>query len=171
MTYGYKGFLLLFCTCLAWETRKVYMPALNDSKQIGFAVYNVFIPCSIIIPLLNLLKSNSNAVYTLSALLCIFCTTITQCLIFLPKVSRKLGITYFGKTLTSFEFTPSFAHSSRTYNRGSHNRLAKLPTLDNWKSLTTGNATKSLMSKRENGTERETPSLSLGLFKFHQRYF
>ena len=96
MMYGYKGFLLLFCTYLAWETRKVHIPGLNDSKQIGFAVYNVFIPCIIIIPLLDLLKSNSNAVYTLSAMLCIFCTTITQCLIFLPKVSSELGITYFG---------------------------------------------------------------------------
>ncbi|XP_027050800.1 gamma-aminobutyric acid type B receptor subunit 2-like isoform X1 [Pocillopora damicornis] len=86
LLYGYKGFLLLFCTYLAWETRKVHMPALNDSKQIGFAVYNVFIPCVIIIPILNLLGSHSDAVYLLSTLLCLFCTTITQCLIFVPKI-------------------------------------------------------------------------------------
>ena len=89
LLYGYKGFLLLFCTYLAWETRKVHMPALNDSKQIGFAVYNVFIPCVIIIPILNLLRSHSDAVYLLSTLLCLFCTTITQCLIFVPKVSTR----------------------------------------------------------------------------------
>ena len=89
LLYGYKGFLLLFCTYLAWETRKVHMPALNDSKQIGFAVYNVFIPCVIIIPILNLLGSHSDAVYLLSTLLCLFCTTITQCLIFVPKVSTR----------------------------------------------------------------------------------
>ncbi|PFX29247.1 Gamma-aminobutyric acid type B receptor subunit 2 [Stylophora pistillata] len=87
LLYGYKGFLLLFCTYLAWETRKVHIPALNDSKQIGFAVYNVFIPCVIIIPILNLLSNRSDAVYLLSTLLCIFCTTITQCLIFVPKIS------------------------------------------------------------------------------------
>lgn len=86
LLYGYKGFLLLFCTYLAWETRKVHIPALNDSKQIGFAVYNVFIPCVIIIPMLSLLRSHSDAVYILSTMLCIFCTTITQCLIFVPKV-------------------------------------------------------------------------------------
>ncbi|XP_078354301.1 gamma-aminobutyric acid type B receptor subunit 2-like [Oculina patagonica] len=86
LLYGYKGFLLLFCTYLAWETRKVHIPALNDSKQIGFAVYNVFIPCVIIIPMLNLLKTHTDAVYILSAVLCIFCTTITQCLIFVPKI-------------------------------------------------------------------------------------
>lgn len=86
LLYGYKGFLLLFCTYLAWEIRKVHIPALNDSKQIGFAVYNVFIPCVIIIPMLNLLKTHTDAVYILSTLLCIFCTTVTQCLIFIPKV-------------------------------------------------------------------------------------
>ena len=86
LVYGYKGFLLLFCTYLAWETRKVHIPALNDSKQIGFAVYNVFIPCALVIPLLSLLKSHSTVVYTLSAVMCIFCTTITQCLVFVPKV-------------------------------------------------------------------------------------
>nr|XP_058972652.1 gamma-aminobutyric acid type B receptor subunit 2-like [Pocillopora verrucosa] len=72
LLYGYKGFFLLFCTYLAWETRKVHMPALNDSKQIGFAVYNVFIPCVIIIPTLNLLRSHCDAVYLLNTLLCLF---------------------------------------------------------------------------------------------------
>lgn len=87
LMYGYKGFLLLFCTYLAWETRKVHIPALNDSKLIGFAVYNVFIPCVIVIPLAYLLMNDINVVYTLTVLLCIFCTTITQCLIFVPKVN------------------------------------------------------------------------------------
>ncbi|XP_067036443.1 gamma-aminobutyric acid type B receptor subunit 2-like [Acropora muricata] len=86
LVFGYKGFLLVFCTYLAWETRKVHIPALNDSKQIGFAVYNIVVPCAIAIPLLNFLKSHTNLVYALSAVLVIFCTTVTQCLIFVPKI-------------------------------------------------------------------------------------
>ena len=45
--------------------------------------------CVIIIPILNLLGSHSDAVYLLSTLLCLFCTTITQCLIFVPKVTTR----------------------------------------------------------------------------------
>ena len=33
--YGFKGLLLLFGVFLAWETRGVTIPALNDSKAIG----------------------------------------------------------------------------------------------------------------------------------------
>lgn len=86
LVFGYKGFLLLFCTYLAWETRKVHIPALNDSKQIGFAVYNIVVPCAIVIPLLSLLKSHSSVVYTMCAVLGLFCTTVAQCIIFVPKI-------------------------------------------------------------------------------------
>ena len=84
--YGYNGILLIFSAFLAWETRKVHIAALNDSKLIGMAVYNVFIPCVVIIPVLHILHTQVDAVYTLSALLCIFCTTATLGLIFIPKV-------------------------------------------------------------------------------------
>ena len=33
--YAFKGLLLLFGMFLAWETRHVTIPALNDSKYIG----------------------------------------------------------------------------------------------------------------------------------------
>ena len=39
---GLKGILLIFGVFLAWETRNVRYPALNDSKNIGLALYNVF---------------------------------------------------------------------------------------------------------------------------------
>jgi gamma-aminobutyric acid type B receptor len=43
--YIYKGLLLAFGTFLAWETRNIDIPALNDSKLIGFCVYNIVIIC------------------------------------------------------------------------------------------------------------------------------
>ena len=33
--YAFKGFLLVFGVFLAWETRGVTIPALNDSRYIG----------------------------------------------------------------------------------------------------------------------------------------
>lgn len=33
--YAFKGLLMLFGMFLAWETRHVTIPALNDSKYIG----------------------------------------------------------------------------------------------------------------------------------------
>lgn len=35
LLYSYKGILLLFGLFLAWETRNVKIPALNDSHYIG----------------------------------------------------------------------------------------------------------------------------------------
>ena len=41
--FAYKGILLLFGLFLAWETRNVTIPALNDSKYIRMSVYNVVV--------------------------------------------------------------------------------------------------------------------------------
>ena len=35
LLYSYKGILLLFGLFLAWETRNINIPALNDSQHIG----------------------------------------------------------------------------------------------------------------------------------------
>lgn len=37
--------LQIFGAFLAWETRNVSIPALNDSKHVGLSVYNVVIMC------------------------------------------------------------------------------------------------------------------------------
>ncbi|CAG9830654.1 unnamed protein product [Diabrotica balteata] len=43
--YAYKGLLMIFGAFLAWETRHVSIPALNDSRHVGLSVYNVAIMC------------------------------------------------------------------------------------------------------------------------------
>ena len=44
--YAFKGLLLVFGVFLAWETRAVTIPALNDSRYIGqyvyFAILSIF---------------------------------------------------------------------------------------------------------------------------------
>ncbi|KHJ76481.1 hypothetical protein OESDEN_23899 [Oesophagostomum dentatum] len=41
--YAIKGVLMILGCFLAWETRHVNVPALNDSKYIGMSVYNVVV--------------------------------------------------------------------------------------------------------------------------------
>lgn len=106
--YGYKGLLLVFeiynrvsmfpminvspfiCQIfgafLAWETRHVSIPALNDSKHIGLSVYNVLIMCIMGAAIALVLSDRRDAVFILISVFIIFCTTATLCLVFVPKV-------------------------------------------------------------------------------------
>lgn len=106
--YAYKGLLLVianllllqiiyqiysdllifqvFGAFLAWETRHVSIPALNDSKHIGFSVYNVFITCIAGAAISLVLSDRKDLVFILLSFFIIFCTTATLCLVFVPKV-------------------------------------------------------------------------------------
>ena len=67
----------------------MHYPELNDSKYIGMCIYNVTL---MIIPGVVLdvaLKSGINLMYGLNAALILFGTTVTQCLIFVPKVCQR----------------------------------------------------------------------------------
>ncbi|VVC87570.1 unnamed protein product, partial [Leptidea sinapis] len=83
--YIYKGLLLVFGAFLAWETRSVSIPALNDSKHIGLSVYNVLIMCIMGAPIALVLADHKDALFVLIAIFIIFCTTATLCLVFVPK--------------------------------------------------------------------------------------
>lgn len=79
--------LQLFGCFLAWETRNVSIPALNDSKYIGMSVYNVGIMCIIGAAVSFLTRDQPNVQFCIVALVIIFCSTITLCLVFVPKVA------------------------------------------------------------------------------------
>ncbi|PIK47639.1 putative gamma-aminobutyric acid type B receptor subunit 2 [Apostichopus japonicus] len=81
----YKGLLLIFGTFITWQTRNVNIPALNDSRFIGLCIYNVVIFSALGLPLSILLADNSDYTYGIIGGLIIFCTTLTLCLLFLPK--------------------------------------------------------------------------------------
>jgi len=84
--YAYKGLLLLFGAFLAWETRNVQIPALNDSKYVGMSVYNVMIMCVLGVAISAVLNEQRNSAFILIAVFIIFCTTLTLCLVFVPKL-------------------------------------------------------------------------------------
>ncbi|KAL5005108.1 hypothetical protein ScPMuIL_018564 [Solemya velum] len=87
MLYGLKGLLLLFGVFLAWETRNVKIPALNDSKNIGLCIYNVFTMSAVGLVITMLIPANQVvAVFLVPCICIILSTTGTICIIFLPKV-------------------------------------------------------------------------------------
>ena len=91
--FAYKGLQLFFGLFLAWETRKVNIPALNDSKYIGMSVYNVFV-LSIICFIVMLAFDESmyyKAPYAILALCLIVATTVTLLLVFIPKVNQAVS--------------------------------------------------------------------------------
>ena len=76
----------MFGCFLAWETRHVSIPALNDSKYIGMSVYNSVMMCIIGAPLSHVLSEKQDVSFVIISIFIIFCTTATLCLVFLPKV-------------------------------------------------------------------------------------
>ncbi|XP_070540122.1 gamma-aminobutyric acid type B receptor subunit 2-like [Ptychodera flava] len=85
--YTFKGILVLFGIFLAWETRRVQIPGLNDSKQIGFCTYNVMVMSVLGITITNILDhSQVDVKYAITAVCIIVCTTATLALVFVPKV-------------------------------------------------------------------------------------
>lgn len=87
-----KGVFLIFGVFLAWETRNVHYLALNDSKNIGLAVYNIFMfSCLALViefvvrylPLATLVGRSITLVGT----------TSTICFLFVPKVRHIVSRT------------------------------------------------------------------------------
>ncbi|XP_067042004.1 gamma-aminobutyric acid type B receptor subunit 2-like isoform X2 [Acropora muricata] len=83
----FKGALLLFGVFLAWETRNVHYAELNDSRNIGVAVYNILLFSGVSITAEFVLSDlmakrifNNSVIY--------LCATMVLGLVFIPKISR-----------------------------------------------------------------------------------
>ncbi|KAL3112844.1 hypothetical protein niasHT_019170 [Heterodera trifolii] len=82
----FKGMLMLFGCFLAWETRAVNVPALNDSKYIGISVYIVVVLCVVGLALAFILQEHLNEAFAIVSFFVLSSTTLTLCLVFVPKV-------------------------------------------------------------------------------------
>ena len=63
------------------------IPALNDSRYVGISVYNVVILSVVGVPAALMIEKQQNATFALAAVFVLFCTTVTLCLVFVPKVN------------------------------------------------------------------------------------
>ncbi|XP_072048110.1 gamma-aminobutyric acid type B receptor subunit 2-like [Amphiura filiformis] len=88
--YAYKGLLLIFGTFLVWETRKVKIPALNDSKLVGICVYNTVVLCIVGVSGSFLISEDTSGLFSFTSCIIIFCATFTLLVLFIPKVKLLL---------------------------------------------------------------------------------
>ncbi|EDV22406.1 expressed hypothetical protein [Trichoplax adhaerens] len=84
--YSYKFLLLIFGAFLAWETRNVSIPALNDSKYIGLSIYNVVVLCVVGVLITIFVNNQVDISFALIASFIVFCTTLMSCFVFVPKI-------------------------------------------------------------------------------------
>ncbi|CAD6998932.1 unnamed protein product [Ceratitis capitata] len=89
--YAYKGLLLVVGVYMAWETRHVTIPALNDSQYIGVSVYLVVITSAIVVVLANLISERVTLSFITITTLILASTTATLCLSFIPKLHDIWG--------------------------------------------------------------------------------
>ncbi|XP_043276571.1 gamma-aminobutyric acid type B receptor subunit 2 isoform X2 [Venturia canescens] len=88
--YAYKGLLLIVGVYMAWETRHVKIPALNDSQYIGMSVYSVVITSGIVVVLANLMSDRATLAFVTITALILASTTATLALLFLPQLAHIL---------------------------------------------------------------------------------
>ncbi|XP_077990424.1 gamma-aminobutyric acid type B receptor subunit 2-like [Glandiceps talaboti] len=148
---GYKGIVLVFGVFLAWETRKVQYSHLNDSRYIGFAVYNVTVMCCVGVPTTMFLNPMQRDLqFILSAVCIIFSTTMTLCIVFVPKIndyvdssraiedqSMSMRTCHQRTQDNTFLTTAGFIHSSGTCRQAEEELIRYRRTYNDAKSTAT----------------------------------
>ena len=82
----YKAVELVLSLIFAFETRKVKVKELNDSKIIVFCVYTIVISAIALIPLTLLLQNRPTVLYAVIGTVCLLTATILLAIIYVPKV-------------------------------------------------------------------------------------
>ena len=84
--FAYKGIILLVGLLLAFETRKVKIKSLNDSRFITMSVYGAVIVSITLTPIGFLLQHFPNVQYAVIGIMILFSTSLILGLIFVTKV-------------------------------------------------------------------------------------
>ena len=104
----------MFGLFLAWSTRYVTIPVLNDSHYIGMSVYNIVILSIVGVVVSTALDGtiHSQASVTVTCLCILVSTAVTMFLVFVPKVSRQ----YSGKDMYTSLHEGSINHKKKSNN-------------------------------------------------------
>ncbi|XP_066286143.1 gamma-aminobutyric acid type B receptor subunit 2-like [Branchiostoma lanceolatum] len=84
--YIYKGLLLTIGAFLAWETRKVRIMVMNDSRHIVLNIYNVVVMSVILVAISNLAAMGQTMAYVIMSSSILSSTTLALCVLFVPKM-------------------------------------------------------------------------------------
>ena len=83
----YKAIELVFSLIFAFETRKVKVKELNDSKMIVFSVYTIVVSAIALIPTFLLLQNKPTAHYAVIGIVFLLTATVLLAIIYVPKVT------------------------------------------------------------------------------------
>ena len=86
----YKAVELVFSLIFAFETRKVKVKELNDSKIIVFSVYTIVVSAIALIPMILLLQDKPTVLYAVTGTVCLLTATILLTIIYVPKVTDSM---------------------------------------------------------------------------------
>ncbi|XP_033118032.1 gamma-aminobutyric acid type B receptor subunit 2-like isoform X2 [Anneissia japonica] len=82
----FKGALMVFGVFIAWDTRNIGITALNESKQIAFAVYCVSIISVVAIAVVFMTDISNDALYGSIAMFLIVGSSVILITVFVPKI-------------------------------------------------------------------------------------
>lgn len=69
-----------------YMTRKISLPAFNDSQHIGLCIYSVAITSTIVTPVVQFIADKHTVVIALSSFVIWLCTTASLIILFVPKI-------------------------------------------------------------------------------------
>ncbi len=102
----YKAFKLVFSLIFAFETRKVKVKELNDSKIIVFCVYTFVVSAITLIPSSLLLQNQPTAQYAVTGMVSLLTATVLLAIIFVPKVTTYFCNWYTACPVVLYESLP-----------------------------------------------------------------
>ena len=92
MFFAYKGFILLAGLFLAFETRKVKIKSLNESRLIVMSVYGTVIISVTLTPIGFLLQNFPNVQYGIIGIMILLSISLILGLVFVIKVCRSCHV-------------------------------------------------------------------------------
>ena len=98
--YVYKGLVLILGAYLAYDTRRVRIVSLNDSRYIALSVYNTVIACVIVFALSFV--PNPGLRYFLRSVAAIVTVASILCFVFVSKVTVESQISLTKSTVSAF---------------------------------------------------------------------
>jgi len=86
--FAYKGLVLLAGLFFAFETRKIKIKSLNESRFVAMSVYGTVIASVTLTPIGFFLKDFPSVQYGILGMLMLLITTLILGLVFVSKVSN-----------------------------------------------------------------------------------
>ncbi|XP_072030527.1 gamma-aminobutyric acid type B receptor subunit 2-like [Amphiura filiformis] len=84
--YATKSLLLIFGVFLAWGTRRITIPQLNDSKYLAISIYTVALATVLGFPALEVSSNNVSLYFLVLCMSIVIPNTLVLCMLFLPKI-------------------------------------------------------------------------------------